>query len=79
MCCCRCECRRTEPLKVGDRIQHKRIVNGVRLGGKETKRIVYLSDNYAIYTVHTSDGRFLDEIWMIRAEFNDEMERADVL
>lgn len=69
-------------MKVGDKIRHKKICDvgvgrpGVRLGGKEPKRLEFYGENWVIWRTWSSKGEDLGESCTSRGNFDNEFERA---
>lgn len=59
---------------VGDVVQHRKIVGGVRVGGACEYRVTYVSDHLVCYEVFGSDGRHVSEHALSRTEFEADFE-----
>jgi hypothetical protein len=64
------------PLAVGDEIQSKRTVSGVRLGAHEKRIVTYVSDHRVCWAVHSFDGGFLAEHSATREVFDQDYEKV---
>lgn len=45
--------------KAGDKIRHKKVIDGVRVGSAEAKVIDYISDTWVVYTVAWATGDYV--------------------
>jgi hypothetical protein len=61
-------------MKVGDQIRSSRMFDGVRIGGKEPKRLEFYGEKWVVWRTWSSKGEDLGESCTSRENFDEQFE-----